>query len=234
MLWIAGIAAAVLIALLARLAFDVLVLLVVSAAVLVLERTVGDWLADALGPFLSKVVFVGIILLVVFVGLSIPSVRKTLRASFESADELGLHSVIISGLEKVPVADTTPPPSGGPRGSATSPAPPSSAAAPEAPAASPTTGTGDRATGARTRVVLRIAGQGRTVVLQADVVSERAGVDEGNVEFTVDGTRVAVAPVSAGRAEARTAVTGGSHRVQARFTGTATFRESFSEAAFTR
>jgi hypothetical protein len=83
--------------------------------------------------------------------------------------------------------------------------------------------------------VLRLGGQGGTVHFAADILATGVTVDEGSVEFSIDGRRVTTARVTGGRAEARVGgVTSGAHRASARFLGTARFGESVAEAAFTR
>ena len=54
MLWIVGIGGTVLLLLLATLALDVLLLLVICGIAFVLERTAGDWLADVSVPLEAK------------------------------------------------------------------------------------------------------------------------------------------------------------------------------------
>jgi hypothetical protein len=244
-IWIAGIAASAFVLFLAVRAVDVLAILLVCAGVFVLERTVGDWLTDALGPFVSKVVFLGGIFVCFTIALSFESVRTGIWNGIEAADNLGLHSVLLEGVEQMPSVDTKPAPStastrasgsgqSSPGGSEVPSSTPSSPSEPAAAAPTPSVRGEEAPTGARTRVVLRIGGQGSTVLLQADVLSEGAAVNDGRVEFIIDDRRATSAGVSAGRAEGRATVGPGAHRVQARYTGTRDFRESIAEVAFAR
>jgi hypothetical protein len=234
LLLIVGGIALILVLLLARSALDILVLLVLGGIVFGLERTVGDWLVDALGPFLSKVVFVSGVLFSFGVLLSFQSVRSQVWDALLAADELGFHSILINQLDKMPRAEpvqgdgvTTQPGAGGGGGGGGSPRPARPREEPDAPAS---------AAGALgTRSVLRLGGQGATVTMTVDVVARGVTVNEGTVEFSVDGRRVASADVRAGKAEVRVGgVTRGSHRASARFLGTSRFGESVAEAAFNR
>ena len=83
--------------------------------------------------------------------------------------------------------------------------------------------------------MLRLGGQGGSVHFAVDVIASGTTVDEGTVEFSIDGRRVASASVAGGRAEIRVSGVGsGSHRASARFLGTSRFGESVAESAFSR
>ena len=97
-LWIFGIGGTVLLLLLATLALDVLLLLVICGIAFLLERTAGDWLADAIGPVGSKVFFVGGVIFGTFILLSFGSVRGLIWGALAKADEAGFHSVLIDHL----------------------------------------------------------------------------------------------------------------------------------------
>lgn len=101
-LWIVGVGALALVALLARSAVDALALIVIAISLFALERTVGDWLSDALGPFLSRVVFVGGVGVVTAVMLSFDPVRDRIWSGLEKADAAGFHSVIVEHLSRMP------------------------------------------------------------------------------------------------------------------------------------
>jgi hypothetical protein len=231
---IIGVGVLGLLVLLALSAFDVLALLVVAGVLFGLERTAGDWLADALGPFLSKVVFMGGVGVATSVMLSFGSVRDAIWLGLEKADDVGFHSVLIDHMSRMPAAE---PIKGG------EPSSGGGGAVPQPMGARPEGGRtdsrlnvpsrGDQPT--RTRPVLRLGGQGGAVHFAADIIASGVTVDDGYVEFSIDGRRVASAKVMGGRAEARVVgVSSGSHRASARFLGTARFGESIAEAAFTR
>jgi hypothetical protein len=235
-LWIIGVGALALVALLALLALDVLALLVVAAVLFGLERTAGDWLADALGPFLSKVVFVGGVVLAAATLLSFGSVRDSIWSALAEADDAGFHSVLVDQLRTMPSAGPIvgdgvsggggglPQVSGQPAGSGTDDRSSRSSAS---------AATGQAVV--RTRAVLRLGGQGGTIHFAVDVIATGVTVDEGDVEFSIDGRRVTTARVTRGRAEAQVrGITSGAHRASARFRGTSRFGESIAEAAFTR
>ncbi len=68
-----------------------------------------------------------------------------------------------------------------------------------------------------------------------DIIASATTVDEGTVEFSIDGRQVSSASVTAGRAETRVSgVSAGAHRASARFLGTSRFGESVAESAFSR
>jgi len=231
---IIGVGAFALLALLALSALDVLALLVVAAVVFALERTVGDWLADALGPFLSKVVFVGGVIFALGTMLSFGSVRNSIWSALGKADSAGFHSVLMDYLSTMPSAapiqgDGVSGGGGGlPQTSGSRPAGGGTASVSDRSSAAP-------APVIRTRAVLRLGGQGGTVHFAVDIIATGVTVDEGSVEFSIDGRRVTTARVTGGRAEGRVGgVTSGAHRASARFLGTARFGESVAEAAFTR
>jgi len=234
-LWIVGIGGTVLLLLLATLALDVLLLLVLCGIAFLLERTAGDWLADAVGPVGSKVLFVGGVILATFILLSFGSVRGIIWGALAKADELGFHSVLIDHLSTMPSAEPI-------RGDGPSTRGPGTV--PRTGGTRPGIGGGDsgsaRPSGASqpvtsTRSVLRLGGQGGSVHFAVDVIAAGTTVDEGTVDFSIDGRRVASARVAGGRAEVRVGgVTAGSHRASARFLGTSRFGESVAESAFSR
>lgn len=235
-LWIIGVASLVLLLLLARSALDVLVLIIAGGLLFVFERTVGDWLADAMGSVLRKVLFLAGVLLTAAVMLSFGRVRDLIWGALERADEAGFHSVLVERLNEMPAAD---PIQGdgvtggrGAGGAYRAPAP-RPGPAPSEDRASQSTRPSQTLT--RTRTLLRLGGQGSSVVFSVDIIAAGPAVDEGYVEFSIDGRRVARANVVGGRAEARVGgISSGSHRATARFVETTRFSESIGEAAFTR
>jgi hypothetical protein len=240
-LWIAGVSGTIVLLLLATQAFDVLLLLILCGIAFLLERTAGDWLADVLGPVGSKVLFVGGVILGTIIMLSFGSVRDVVWLGLAKADDAGFHSVLIDHLSTMPAADpvsgdgssndaprntgrpaSSSPGGGGSAGSRS----PASASEGRQPVRQPVVST---------RSVLRLGGQGGSVHFAVDVITSGPPVDEGSVEFSIDGKRVGSARVSAGRAELRVGgVTSGPHRASARFLGTSRFGESVSESAFSR
>lgn len=234
-LWLVGIGAAALLIVLAREAFDVFAILVLCFLLFAAERTIGDWLVDAVGPFGAKTIFFLGLVVVFGILLAMGSVRTAVVRVLDEADAQGFHSVALRGLSKLP--STSVAPSGGGVKPARSPDLPVTAT--EAPAAaSGTASVGDQGRPlTRTRLVLRLSSQPDAVVLQAELVADEPGVnlDEGRVEFTIDGKHVATARLADGRAVARiTSVLRGSHRARARFLGTDRLAETVSEAAFTK
>jgi hypothetical protein len=218
--------------LLARAAIDVLAIVAFCALLFALERTVGDWIADTTGSSGSKIIFLAAGCCGAWILLSIGGVRLATRHFFEAADERGFHSILANHLSVPASDDWSPPPSGGVppsldqpiRADAQASQPRESASA--APEAQPPS---------NARVLLRLGGQGDSVLFQADILSEGSVVGEGIVEFSIDGSRVASARVAAGRAEARVSnVKRGPHRASAKFSGSGRFAEAMSEAAFNR
>lgn len=73
-------------------------------------------------------------------------------------------------------------------------------------------------------------------MLKAEVIREGRRLDEGRVEFALDGTVAAEAAVGRnGAAELRLPqVSPGIHRARARFTGTSRYAQGVAEAVFAR
>ena len=86
-----------------------------------------------------------------------------------------------------------------------------------------------------TRIALRVGTDRDATLVQADVVVAGGRVNDGSVEFLVDGRVVATVPVSNGVAEARvTGIAPGTRTAAARYTGTARFAASVTQSSFRR
>lgn len=232
-LWIVGVTSFGLLILLARSALDVVVLLILAAALFLLERTIGDWLVDLLGPFGSKVVFIGGVVVLSGVMLSLPGVRGAVWAAIEKADALGFHTLLIDRYG-YRAGFHVPPSSSVGGGGGGNPAP--VATSPIVSGESKGGGATEQGPPARsTRLVVAARVQEGILFMSADVMTAGGVVDEGDVEFLIDGRSVASASVSRGRAETRLGgVTPGAHRATARYRGTRQFSTSLAETSFVR
>ena len=217
--------------LLAKVAFDLLALLAFGAGLIALQRTVGDWLMDALGPVVGKAVLLGCALVTTLFLLALDPVRKEIWRGLESADRVGLHSLLLQHLEDRSWGGV----SVGGGGGGTPPGTASSSGTVDD--ATGSSGKGDKSSEALspTRLLFRVETLGNALVLQAQVIAEKRVVDEGSVEFTINNRKVASARVIAGRAEARIEnLSRGSYSARARFFGDEQFRDSVAVLAFIR
>jgi hypothetical protein len=191
---------------------DVLVLLVALFVLLVLERTLGDWVADTLGSGPAALVFLAIAV-AGLVYVNSRSGRALAGRFFASAEARGYRSVYFnfkgpdsaSELPRLHVA-TPPAPDGGPPPSIEPAAAAVAAVAdpviPSAPSAESVprrAATGVRIT--RLRPSADVAMVGQPITLSVDVAADDAG-DLPAIEFTVDGRLIATAVPERGRAAA--------------------------------
>jgi hypothetical protein len=235
---VAGLAA---VFVLARIALDVLLLLVLVAVVGVLRRTAGDWLGDVLGVRMGTVVFATAVGLAGYWIVATDAGRASVGQFFSEAGRLGFGNLVGNGNVIPP--STQPPVSSGSTGSASSPSmgtgggggggTASSAPAATVPSAVDTSNQGSRVIPVRLTVRATNTTSDR-VVLHA-TASAPGGTPEGHVEFRIDGRVVATARIgSDGSAETTVSVArSGSYRVQARFAGNSRFGPATGETAFT-
>jgi hypothetical protein len=78
-----------------RTGVDILALLVGGFLLLVIERTLGDWIADSLGPLPTVLIFIAIASLAVTYATA-EGGRSRLRRVFTAADEHGYHTLYFS------------------------------------------------------------------------------------------------------------------------------------------
>jgi hypothetical protein len=188
---------------------DVLVVLVAGFALLVLERTLGDWIADTLGSGPAALIFAGMALAgLLYVDSG--SGRATAARFFAGAQARGYGAAYVSLTPSGKVAEVpdlhVPPPSssvsprgapapGGPAVLQVSP-PTSTASAAPAP---PPPAAGVRIT--QVRLSADVVTVGQSIALHADVAAD----DDGElppVEFSIDGRVIATAASTGGRATA--------------------------------
>jgi hypothetical protein len=93
---VSALASAVLVLYLAIAAFDVLLLLLLCGTIVLLERTVGDWLADALGPTAGIVLFVGVVAALLWGLLGTHQGRAARETVLRVGTERGLSTVFVS------------------------------------------------------------------------------------------------------------------------------------------
>jgi hypothetical protein len=183
---------------------------------------------DALGPVVGKAVLLGSALITTLFLLALDPVQKKIWEGLESADQLGLHSLLIEHLDSRPWGGVSGGGGGAPAGTASS-----------KPVAEATGSSGSSEKSSEhlspTRLLFRVEAQGNALVMQAQVIAETRIVDEGSVEFTINDRKVATARVIAGRAQARLEnLSRGSYSARARFFGDEQFRDSVAVLAFIR
>jgi hypothetical protein len=224
--------------LLARLALDVFLLLLLVAVVGVLRRTAGDWLGDLLGVRGGTVAFAAAISAGGWWIVGTDSGRASVGQFFSAAGRLGFDSVL---QERVRVPSSTrplPPRSVPARAIAPSPSTGSSSSPSASPGPAATERAAERGDGPPvipTRLTVRatIPTPDR-VVLQARL-STASTAPSGRVEFSINGRVVASARVDAdGNAETTVALARpGSYRVEARYAGNDRFGPATAQTAFT-
>jgi hypothetical protein len=224
----------------ARSTADVRTLLLICAAVLLVERTLGDWLADRLGAAFGNLAFlaaVGAAGWLLFGTEQGRSALSTLLVGGDHGDYVGVvggiavppstsalppsGAVVSHGSTATPPASTSPGPGSAPSADAGGVRSPGPAAAPE--------GQTDYAlTPTRVTVSAVRSAQDQGVAFEAEVSAGRERVSNGRVEFAVNGQVVATTSVDArGTARARVTALGfGPWRVTARFVGTSRFEPS--------
>ena len=228
----------------ARSAVDLVIVLVAAAAIVVLQRTVGDWLADSLGPGGSALLFAVAAIAAGWLLVGTDDGRARVLAGMSWAEEHGFHGALITPGAGVTVR------TGGGSYAAAPPAAPRVIAPGRNPVVTDTPIIGrttttpvDRAVGSTgeetagdpvsSSVTLRIvAASDGALILEATVTSQGTPVSGGRVEFLVDAQVAGTAAVGGG-GRARSAVLSvapGSHRATARFTGTRQVPESTSAA----
>ena len=202
---------------------NLVVILLACAVLVALQRTVGDWLTEALGP-------AGRGLVVAFV---VFAVGWQLLASGNRRAAV----IEFLGLDTHWITDRMFPSVGG--GPSSSPAPASSSGSSPAPAAtagssSSTPSSSQPAALRRVRMIVGSQSDAAGVKLEARL----SGADkiDGLVDFMVNGTRVATASVGPdGIAVAHVPNLGaGNYRVEARFKGTGDLGDASSRATFRR
>ena len=193
-----------------RSGLDILALLVAGFALLLIERTLGDWIADTLGSGPAALVFAGIAVAALLYVTSV-SGRATAGRFFAAAEGRGYRSAYFTFKDPgrasdVPRLHVAPPavPDG-----ATSPTPTGSApvdgVAPQfvAPAPSPAPAPRRAASGVRItrlRSSADVTMVGQPITLRADVTADDAG-DLPSVEFTIDGRLIATSAPVGGSAD---------------------------------
>jgi hypothetical protein len=215
---------------------DVRTLLLICAGLFVIERTVGDWLADRLGDTFGKMAFLATIGAVSWVLFGTEQGRSVLGDVLALAGREAQQapaSVVSVPASTRPASSTSSARSGSPRvpasptasqvGNAGSPGEGHAAAA-------GTAGAQPSASVLATRTTLRasVSPDGRTVALEAVVSAAGTAVKSGDVQFSVDGRALTTIPVnSEGVAETTvTSLPSGIVKVTARYVGTNRFRES--------
>jgi hypothetical protein len=199
---------------------DILALLVAAFVLLLLERTVGDWLAETLGPAPAALVFV----IVAVAGLLYVTTERgqaQVDRVFDAAADRGYRTTYFR-LNRRP-ASSSPPSAAVPPGSVHAVVPtlrPPTAAPGGAAAGNSAVGPAGGVRIARLRVTPEVTTPGTPVVFRADLSAERPGTLPA-VVFSVDGRVVAtVTPDAGGAAETRwqTAVPG-QYVIRARIPG---------------
>jgi hypothetical protein len=204
-----GVVAAAIVVQTTKSGVDILALLVAAFALLLLERTVGDWVADTLGPLPTALLF-GAIAVVGVIYFSSDSGRGQAGRFFAAAEARGYHTAyfrvdhppsdggmpavtvarpgdaIATAVEAAPAADV----SVGSQVASADARPGVANRAPERPAS------GVRL--ARLHVVPEIAVIGQAIALRIDVSSNGDGVVP-TVQFSIDGHPIGTAaPSSSG------------------------------------
>jgi hypothetical protein len=213
----------------------VLLVLVACGLLVLLERTVGDWLADVLGAAGRSIIVALVLLVVGWQLLSSPS-RRAATLSF-----LGLEAYWV--IDTMPASAIDIPPSSAPPPAQTSSAspprtgtggPPSSASSPSRPANVPAASAEPGSPSSRVRMNVVSRSESTGVRLEARL----SGADkiDGIVDFIVDGKRVATASVAPdGRAVAYLRDVGpGTYQVEARFRGGGDLGETSSRITLRR
>lgn len=226
---------------------DVRTLLLICAGLFVIERTIGDWLADRLGATFGKIAFLAAIGVLSWILLGTDQGRAALGTLLErtgSGTSGDLRGVSVPASTRPPAA-ASPAPQRSPRSSPTvsAPAPrstPSADAGPDGSAAvSATTGVSGTETTIVTSTTLRAIKAGQvpgSLILEAVVASSSGPVTAGRVEFALEGRQLGTASVDES-GTARTTVSDlgpGVFRVTARFTGSGRFRESVGSTYVSR
>lgn len=224
--------------LLARVALDLFLLLVLVAVVGVLRRTAGDWLGDLLGLRGGTIVFAAVVGLGGWWLVGTDGGRASVGQFFSAAGRLGFDNVLQERVivppstrpatSSVPARSIAPSPAAGTAGS--------SAVSPR-PAATERAG-GGRGEGAPvipTRLSVRATTTAPNRVVLSATLSAAGSAPDGRVEFRIDGRVVASARVGTdGNAETTVSLgRSGSYRVQARYAGSDRFGPAAAETGFT-
>jgi hypothetical protein len=91
-------------------AFDIFLLVLLCGTIVLLERTVGDWLVDTLGPAAGIMLFVGVVAALVGGLLGTPQGRAARDEALRIGTERGLATVFVSP-SSMPRLPGQPPPS---------------------------------------------------------------------------------------------------------------------------
>lgn len=217
-------------------AFDILLLLVFVGVVFLVERTVGDWLQDAVGPVLSKVIFLGLAVFLMGAMLSFDRIRATVWNVIDTADSWGFHSVL---MDRIPGRPAVAPVTGDGVVGNHNPTAPIANTPVSGDAGSGSSGgvvrQNNEPTRSPTRIALRVGSDREVTLVQVDVVAAGGPVNDGEVEFLVDGRVVATVAVSNGVAQARlTGIAPGTRTAAARYTGTSRHAASVTQSSFRR
>lgn len=212
---------------------NVVIVILACGALVLLERTVGDWLTDLFGPVGRALVVVGIVGGIGWILLSSES-RRAAAFEFLGLDTYwAVEGVGGTGVQIPPSSATTPSQPATSSGSSSSLTGKASSPQPNRlPGGAASSRPGQPA--GRVRMAVTPYSDATGVRLEAKV----SGSDmiEGVVEFIVNGKRVAVSNVGPdGRAVAHVADLGrGTYRVEARFKGRGELDETSSRATFQR
>ncbi|MBA3884533.1 MAG: hypothetical protein H0X67_02230 [Acidobacteria bacterium] len=255
---VSALAVLLLVGFLARSAIDVLALVLLCGAVVLLQRTVGDWFAELVGDSAANVLFIAVVLALLGGIFGTEQGRAAATAMFRALDDRGFQSAVVpvygpaaSPTTSSPPANVAAPPlptprlatdgPGGPPRAGGVSAPGGTVVAPEVRTRPGSVAPEDRrpppSEPAVSHVIVRAVptDQPRQMVLRAQVMAGPDAVRDGEVEFSLNGRVVARVPLEDdGSAEARMAnLARGYYRFIARFIGTAEYRESISETNFT-
>jgi hypothetical protein len=215
---------------------DVRTLLLICAGLFVIERTVGDWLADRLGDTFGKMAFLATVGAVSWVLFGTEHGRSALGELLALAGREAQQAP--ASVVSVPASTRSAPSASSARPSSPG-VPASSTASQVRNAGSPGEGNADpagtagtqpsvRVLATRTTLHATVSPEVRSVALEAVVSAAGTAVEGGSVEFSVDGRALTTVPVNS-EGTARTTVTSlpsGVVKVTARYTGTSRFRES--------
>jgi hypothetical protein len=226
---------------------DVRTILLICAGLFVIERTIGDWLADRLGATFGKLAFLVAIGAVSWIVLGTDQGRAAVGALLErtgSSSSSGLQGISVPASTR-PAAATSSAPRSSPSSSpaVSAPAPRSTSPAESesdgSAAVSATSGMSAGESGIVTSTALRAIKAGQppgSMILEAVVSASSERVTGGRVEFALDGRVVATVSLD-DSGTGRTTVTGlgaGVFRATARFTGSGRLRASVGSTYVSR